>query len=156
MLGGRFINFLPPLCARSHFLSASGIGISTRIHTLKYSNKCTFAHLKKVHSEWCSKPLSEFGQKLIPGSRRAANYTLISLLDDRRRHEDHILGTMHTQRGFCLGWLNMDTFLEKCEGRSPCFQKIKFHIKTIYLKLFDDTKMQFCGGIWVVPLLYFL
>ena len=74
------------------------------------------AHLKKVHSEWCSKPLSEFGQKLIPGSRRAANYTLISLLDDRRRHGDHILGTMHTKRGFCLGWLNMDTFLEKCEG----------------------------------------
>ena len=74
------------------------------------------AHLKKVHSEWCSKPLSEFGQKLIPGSRRAANYTLISLLDDRRRHGDHILGTMHTKRGFCLGWLNTDTFLEKCEG----------------------------------------
>ena len=75
--------------------------------------QCT---LEKVHSEWCSKPLSEFGQKLIPGSRRAANYTLISLLDDRRRHGDHILGTMHTKRGFCLGWLNTDTFLEKCEG----------------------------------------
>ena len=61
-------------------------------------------------------PLSEFGQKLAPASRRAANYTLISLLDDRRRHGDHILGTMHTKRGFCLGWLNTDTFLEKCEG----------------------------------------
>ena len=81
------------------------------------------AHLKKVHSEWCSKPLSEFGQKLIPGSRRAANYTLISLLDDRRRHGDHILGTMHTKRGFCLGWLNTDTFLEKCEGGVSAFQK---------------------------------
>ena len=85
--------------------------------------RCGAAHLKKEHSEWCSKPLSEFGQKLIPGSRRAANYTLISLLDDRRRHGDHILGTMHTKRGFCLGWLNTDTFLEKCEGGVSCFRK---------------------------------
>ena len=23
---------------------------------------------------------------------------------------------MHTKRGFCLGWLNTDTFLEKCEA----------------------------------------
>ena len=61
---------------------------------------------------WFDGCLSEFGQKLAPVSRRAANYTLISLLDDRRRHGDHILGTMHTKRGFCLGWLNTDTFIK--------------------------------------------
>ena len=66
--------------------------ILTRCHTAGAST----THLKKVHSEWCSKPRSEFGQKLAPASHRAANYILISLLDDRRRHEDHILGTMHT------------------------------------------------------------
>ena len=81
------------------------------------------AHLKKVHSEWCSKPLSEFGQKLAQASRRAANYTHINLLDDRRRHGDHILGTMHTKRGFCLGWLNTDMFLEKCERGFPHLEK---------------------------------
>ena len=79
------------------------IGYHTKQHcTIQFytSPYHTTAHLKKVHSEWCSKPLSEFGQKLAPASRRAANYTLISLLDDRRRHGDHILGTMHTKRGF--------------------------------------------------------
>ena len=59
---------------------------------------------------------SEFGQKLALASLRGANFPFIFLLDDRRRHGDHLLGTMHTKRGFCLGWLNMDTFLEKCEG----------------------------------------
>ena len=56
------------------------------------------------------------GQKLAAASLRGANFTFICLLYYRRRHGDHLLGTMHTKRGFCLGWLNMDTFLEKCEG----------------------------------------
>ena len=120
-------------------LVPGGLGCSLTSHPThhphtSYTHSCTSAHLKKVHSEWCSKPLSEFGQKLIPGSRRAANYTLISLLDDRRRHGDHILGTMHTKRGFCLGWLNTDMFLGKCELEISASKK-KFHIKIIYLKL---------------------
>ena len=85
------------------------------------------------NTEWCSKPRSEFGQKLAPASRRAANYTLISLLDDRRRHGDHILGTMHTKRGFCLGWLNTDTFLEKCEGGGFLFPKKKNSVLKSYI-----------------------
>ena len=44
---------------------------------------------------------------------------------------------MHTKRGFCLGWLNTDTFLEKCEGGFPVSKK-KIHIKIIYLKLYDE------------------
>ena len=99
-----------------------GVGLESR---------CGAAHLKKEHSEWCSKPLSEFGQKLAPGSHRAANYTLINLLNDRRRHGNHILGTMHTKRGLCLGWLITDTFLEKCEGGVSPFRK----------KLFGEKKM---------------
>ena len=40
----------------------------------------------------CILSLSEFGQELA--SRRAANFILISLRDDRKRHYNHILGTM--------------------------------------------------------------
>ena len=56
------------------------------------------------------------GQKLAPASLRGANFTFICLLDDRRGHGDHLSGTMHTKRGFCLGWLNMDRFLENLLG----------------------------------------
>ena len=112
--------------------------LGNRLRTLGTSLGNSFTTLhprlfnRLYHSEWCSKPLSEFGQKLIPGSRRAANYTLISLLDDRRRHGDHILGTMHTKRGFCLGWLNTDTFLEKCEG-GVCASQQKNSILKSYI-----------------------
>jgi len=56
----------------------------------------------KVHSEWSTKPLSEFGQKLAPASLRGAIFTFICLIDERRRHEDHILGTMHANMFFLL------------------------------------------------------
>ena len=61
-------------------------------------------------------PLSEFGQKSALANIRGANFTLICLLDDRRRHGDHLLGTMHTKKGYCLGLLNTDTFLENLLG----------------------------------------
>ena len=35
----------------------------------------------------------------------------VCLLDDRRRHEDDILGAMHTFRGFLCGWFNIVTYL---------------------------------------------